>query len=430
MKADRTDLPQQTADVTAFGDSFAHAGEPVGAVNTARQITPAAAQSNHGATTDVPPAVVANGIAVYGGEGVVYGPLNVEIPGVGLTILTGRGGSGRTALALTLSGRMKIAEGELTVLGETKRSAIRKRVAIAGVDEIDAIDRDVKLKTVITEHRAWSSGFLRWITRADDDYYRSLCGDIFGDRDLPPLDAYVSQISALDRYLIRIALALAPVGGHEIGMLVMDDLEQVHEFSDRIILVNTLARLAERFPVVVNAVNPLPQQLVANYTLIELFTDAGHLSPEHDGRPKHLPSFLLSESALLQAGVQAHLARAGRDHTGDGQPHSTETGSRLAASSATPATKPDRGTSPAAPPPTPPVETIHAPKQATDLVTDTAQAIAPAELAPGEDPTLAAPTGVAPVQETPGLFTDGDSLPRQTAAAQSDHPVTDTTREE
>ena len=232
---------------------------------------------------DPHPAVIARGISVRGEEGPVYGPLDVEIPGTGLTVLSGRGGGGRTALALTISGRMKPRTGTLEVLGETKPSVIRKRVAIAGVDDIDLLDRDVRIHVILSEHRAWSTPWIMWAPRADQDYYESVCRPVFGERDLPPLDAYVSQISGLDRLLIRIALALRPANGAEIGMLVMDDLEQVHEFDDRLILVTVLSRLAEDIPVVVNAVNRLPDDFLPDYTLIELFTDASHLQPSHAG---------------------------------------------------------------------------------------------------------------------------------------------------
>lgn len=267
---------------------------PSGAVVAAEQVTTADAVKDDPGTA---PAVVARGIAVKGEEGPVYGPLDVTIPGKGLTILTGRGGSGRTALALTISGRMRPDSGRLTVLGMTKRSQIRKRVAIAGVDDIDLIDRDVRLRTVLTEHRAWCTPWIMWAKKADQEYYESLCKGVYGQRDLPPLDAYVSQISGLDRYLIRMALALHPANGNEIGLLVMDDLEQVHEFTDRVILMNILARLAEDIPVVINAVNPLPEFLVPDYTLIELFTDAAHLLPENPGQ--HPDPALLSKELHL-----------------------------------------------------------------------------------------------------------------------------------
>ncbi|WP_075727790.1 hypothetical protein [Corynebacterium aquilae] len=249
------------------------------AATTARLTSHRSESDHHHAT----PAVIAEGIGVTGDQGPVFGPLDFTIPGEGLTVLAGRGGSGRTALALTISGRMRPNNGTLEVLGDTNPRAFRRHVAIAGVEEIDQLDRDVKLSTVFTEHLAWTRPWFSLRKKADEDYYRRLCEPVFGDRTLPPLDAYVSQISGLDRILIRISLALAPAGGDEIRMLVMDDIEQVHEIDDRLVLIGILARLSETMPVVVNAVNELPKEIMPHYTLIELFTDAGHLQPENAG---------------------------------------------------------------------------------------------------------------------------------------------------
>ena len=103
-------------------------------------------------------AVTAVNLALRGTEGPVYGPLTFTAPASGLTVLSGRGGSGRTALALTLAGRMASTTGEVTVLGKTKRSKIRQMVAVAGVEQIDALDRDVTIRTALSEHLNWS----RW----------------------------------------------------------------------------------------------------------------------------------------------------------------------------------------------------------------------------------------------------------------------------
>ena len=91
-------------------------------------------------------------------------------------------------------------------------------------------------------------------------------------RDLPPLDSYVSQLPSLDKLLLRVALALKPAHGHEIDMLIMDDLEQVHSFTDREFLLHTLDRLAERMTVVVNSVNPI-DDCVQPRAVIELNTN-------------------------------------------------------------------------------------------------------------------------------------------------------------
>lgn len=224
-----------------------------------------------------PPAVRAKDIELSADEGQVFGPLTFTIPSRGLTVLRGRSGSGRTALALCLAGRMKLSAGELEVLGVRERGDIAKRVAVAGIEQIDALDRDVTLRVVATEHRAWSKPWAAWVPKADEDYLRSLCAEIYGPRPLPPLDAYIAQLTSLDRILIRIALALAPTHRTPVEMLIMDDFDQVREPEDREVLLTSLLRLTERFPVVVNAVGPLPHFCPDDVVEIELNTDLHHL---------------------------------------------------------------------------------------------------------------------------------------------------------
>ena len=64
----------------------------------------------------------------------------------------------------------------------------------------------------------------------------------------------------------------------------MDDLEQVREYDLRLILIDVLSRLAQRMPVIVNTVNPIPDELMPDYTLIELFNtindDPGPIAEE------------------------------------------------------------------------------------------------------------------------------------------------------
>ncbi|WQD13216.1 MAG: hypothetical protein U1U88_001414 [Lawsonella clevelandensis] len=60
--------------------------------------------------------------------------------------------------------------GTLEVFGHTKVKHIRESVAIAGVDAIDALDRNIKVRDVLNEHRAWSHGWVKWVARVDDNY--------------------------------------------------------------------------------------------------------------------------------------------------------------------------------------------------------------------------------------------------------------------
>lgn len=64
-----------------------------------------------------PPAVVARGITMRGPWGPVYGPVDLEIPDGGVTVLVCPAGTPRDALLMTIAGRMTPMSGELTVRG-------------------------------------------------------------------------------------------------------------------------------------------------------------------------------------------------------------------------------------------------------------------------------------------------------------------------
>ncbi|RAV31301.1 ATP-binding cassette domain-containing protein [Corynebacterium heidelbergense] len=222
------------------------------------------------------PSVYAEDLTLIGDEGPVFGPLNFSVPPRGITVLTGTGGSGRTALALVLAGRMKPTKGKLSVLGMSKPRDIRRHVAIAGVDQIDLLERSVTVRDILNENKAWQRNWFLPYRKADTKDLQYYCGAVYGQRPFPPLDAYISQIPTLDKILLRISLSLHPVNGDHIDMLVVDDVEQVREIGDRIELLNIFARLAEHMPVIVNSVNELPPGS-PDHIEVELNTNAGHV---------------------------------------------------------------------------------------------------------------------------------------------------------
>lgn len=289
-----SDQPEQRASVSSRAAEQASSDKPAAAGAAEMSSTPQGHE-------DESIIIRASGLTVRGAEGTVYGPLDLQIPDSTLVFLSGRGGSGRTALALTLSGRMKPTEGTLEVCGLSTLKDIRQAVAIAGVDAIDSLDRDVKVRDVLSEHRAWCHGWLGWAPRADDDYRDELLSDLYGTRSLPELDQYVSQLPALDRILIRIALALHPAHNGTIQLLILDDLEQVRELKDRAVLVSILRNLSDRLPVIVNSVNPPSSDLVPGSMIIELFTDESHISPREAGLSEiHLQDVLSRWTDLHQ----------------------------------------------------------------------------------------------------------------------------------
>lgn len=81
------------------------------------------------------PAVIARGIRMRGPWGPVYGPVDLEIEDGGLTVLVCPAGSGRTALLMTLAGRMAPVSGELTVFGRRRpaRSSTTRRWRVSTI---------------------------------------------------------------------------------------------------------------------------------------------------------------------------------------------------------------------------------------------------------------------------------------------------------
>ena len=62
--------------------------------------------------------VQARGLEMAGRESMVFGPLDFDIPQGNIGVLTGQQGSGRSALLLALSGRLKGVKGHLVINGE------------------------------------------------------------------------------------------------------------------------------------------------------------------------------------------------------------------------------------------------------------------------------------------------------------------------
>lgn len=199
-------------------------------------------------------AVRADRLTRSGSLGPVFGPVDLRIPFGGLAVIQGFAGSGRTSLLLTLSGRMKPSSGTLRVLGRTAPAGIRAVSAIAGFQGIDNISESVTVRDLITEQIRWDATWYLLIRRAGQRELEQVCAPVFGDRPLPHLTDYVSDLGELDNLLLRIAVANTRTP----PLLLVDDLEQVRDEYDRARLVEHLAMLGARQTVIASAVNPLP----------------------------------------------------------------------------------------------------------------------------------------------------------------------------
>jgi len=201
-------------------------------------------------------AVRARDLGLVGDHGRVYGPLDLDIPRGGLTVLRGHPGNGRTCLLLTLAGRMKPTEGTVEVFGETAPHRIFHRAAIAGFSDIDTLDPAVTVRALVGEQRAWMSPWWRPRTPTGASEIAEVLGPVYGDARIPGPKVHVGDLTELDRMLVRIALARwegAP-------MLVVDDLEQVRVDEERSFLLGRLDALvrSDGVTVVVSSVDDLP----------------------------------------------------------------------------------------------------------------------------------------------------------------------------
>jgi len=208
-------------------------------------------------TDEQPPAIVARGLEMSGPWGPVYGPVDLEIRRGGVTVLRGPAGTGRTALLMTLAGRMKPKGGSLDVLGESRAPAIFERSALAGVTDVDGVSESVTVRDLITEQLRWNAAWYRVVRRADRDDLVRMCAPVFGPLPLPELSAYVDQLSELDGVLLRIALANTAIP----PLLVVGSLDQVDDDDSRAELVRRLVALGEDQTVVTASANSVPDAL-------------------------------------------------------------------------------------------------------------------------------------------------------------------------
>lgn len=224
------------------------------------------------AEDSAPPAVVARAIRMSGPWGPVYGPVDLEIPRGGLNVLVCPAGSGRTALLMTIAGRMAPESGDLDVFGTGDARRIFAASAIAGVDEVDTVPESVTVRDLVTEQMRWDAPWYRLVARADEAALATMCQRVFGPHRLPPLDEYFEELSELDRLLLRIALA----NTKNPPLLVVANLDFVTSDVNRGLLIERLIDLGTSQTVVTATVNgvtghPVRSQIeVANTARAEL----------------------------------------------------------------------------------------------------------------------------------------------------------------
>lgn len=199
-------------------------------------------------------AVVARGISMAGPWGPVFGPLDLDIDAGGVTALIGPAGQGRTALLMTLAGRMKPSSGTVSVFGHSNARDIFAASALAGIEQLDSVYESVTVRDLITEQSRWDAPWYRLVGRAAEAERDTLCRPVFGELPLPGLTEYVEQLSELDGLLLRIALANTA----RPPLLVVGSVDQVTSDRYRESLIRRLVALGEQQTVITATVNEIP----------------------------------------------------------------------------------------------------------------------------------------------------------------------------
>jgi ABC-type Mn2+/Zn2+ transport system ATPase subunit len=200
-------------------------------------------------TDPVPALITATGLAVDGGHGPLFSGVDLALT-PGFHAIQMSGGPGQSALLLTLAGRFKPTRGTVQVVGDTQPRAIRRHCSIAAFADIDELDESVTVRTVLAEHRRWLAPWYSWVSIRTG---RDELGEVFGEISPPSAKTRIVELSDLELFLLRIALALLS----DRPILVVGDLEQVRDNSRRAIAVDRLGAIAMRRTVVVGVTNPL-----------------------------------------------------------------------------------------------------------------------------------------------------------------------------
>ncbi|MDL9937701.1 hypothetical protein QSJ18_13175 [Gordonia sp. ABSL1-1] len=226
--------------------------------------------------------IVAEGIGVRASWGHIYGPTSLRVREGGVTVLAGSGGRGRTALLLTLAGRMRPTSGKLTAFGRTgDANHLFSRAAIADVDEVDGIEQTIRVSDVLTEQMRWAAPWYTWVRPARAADLERHCRAVFGDLELPPMSAYVEELPELTAALFRIAMANL----RRPPLLVVGGIDRMARDENTTILLDRLIDLGRSQTVVTADVNGAKGAgAVRDVIQVENLTDAEFVKLEEEDR--------------------------------------------------------------------------------------------------------------------------------------------------
>ncbi len=173
--------------------------------------------------------------------GLVYDGIDIDANPGSVTALRGRSGSGKTALLLTLSGRMKPSSGTLQVGGyelPRQRSKVERSVGLALFAGLNDLQENLSLDFVMhTEFKLFNRPAGKSFVK---DYLQEWgLADIANER--------VKDITAEQK--ARFGIALACVGKPK--MIVVDDIEDQMTMNQSKALMELLLKISRELDLVV-----------------------------------------------------------------------------------------------------------------------------------------------------------------------------------
>lgn len=229
-----------------------------------------------------PPLIEANGIEVRASWGRIFGPTDLTVRQGGVTVLVGSGGRGRTALLLTLSGRMKPSSGTLTAFGKTDNAQhLFSNAVIADIDEVDGIEQTIRVSDVVTEQLRWTAPWFKWVSPAKQEDLERICGPLFGPYSLPDMGDYVEELPEFTAALFRIAMANI----RKPPLLVVGGIDRLSRVESAQKLLDRLVVLGREQTIITADVNGVfPDSGVRDVIAVHNLTDREFVELEHEDR--------------------------------------------------------------------------------------------------------------------------------------------------
>lgn len=177
--------------------------------------------------------------------------------GQGLTLVHSGRESSSTMWAMTLAGRMKSKSGQIFLSGEpASASQLHQKIALAGVVQLDSLERQVSVASIVREQVAWSSPWYKRAPKniAEIDQFMEITELLGLDLDFQNAAKFTAgSLTPYERFKLRVALAF--LSRPKAKLLVVDDIDQLRSMELRATVLRRLAEVSQHIPVLVMSAN-------------------------------------------------------------------------------------------------------------------------------------------------------------------------------